>query len=116
MKKTGLGEDPLSWIKDTKKGAKTAKIRRGPKKARKSELPKFRTLVKHTVFLSQDQIDRLHTLERAIMRGRKSGSERITKNTILRCYIEALNDLNFDTKNISDEKELLSRIKAKLNL
>lgn len=137
MKKTGLGGNPLGWIKDTKKEVKPKKLTRVEKegikevekafggvvkfkakkidkKARTSEVPKFRTYIKHSVLLSQEHLDHLHNLERAIMTQRESGKERITKNSILRCYIEAISSLNINLKNISDETELLKRIKVKL--
>jgi hypothetical protein len=124
MKKTGLGENPLAWIKDTKKApegetqAKAVKTDRSSEvqNFRSSEVPKYRRYIKHTVFLSQEHLDHLHNLERAIMSERKGGKERITKNSILRCYINALSNLNIDPRNIPDEAELLKRIKEKLNL
>lgn len=121
MKKTGLGGNPLEWIKETKKKAKPQKLTRVEKKGIKkidktiqtSEVPKFRTYVKHSVLLSREHLDHLHDLERAIMAQRKSGRERITKNSILRCYVDVLSDLKIDFRNIPDETELLKRIKTK---
>ncbi|MFH1901551.1 MAG: hypothetical protein ABIK26_04785 [Candidatus Omnitrophota bacterium] len=129
MKKTGLGGNPLEWIKDTKKEVEPQKLTRVEKKgikkidkkgqssevqkSRTSELPKFRTYIKHSVLLSQEHLDHLHNLERAIMAQRKSGKERITKNSILRCYIDVLSDLNINLRDIQNETELLKRIKAK---
>lgn len=50
------------------------------------------------------------------MDNRKKGNkaERITKNTILRVYIDVLKELNFDKENISDEAELLRRLKRRI--
>jgi len=120
MKKTGLGGNPLQWIKDTKKEVKPKKVNQSKKKAVKktnrqkqtSEVPKFRSYIKHSVLLSQEHLDHLHNLERAIMAQRKSGKERITKNSILRCYMDVFSSLNIDLRGIADEAELLKRIKA----
>jgi hypothetical protein len=114
MKKTGLGENPLAWIKDTKEAPEEKTQAKAVKTDKSSELPKFRRYIKHTVFLSQEHLDHLHNLERAIMSKRKGGKERITKNSILRCYINALSNLDIDLRNIPDEAELLKRIKEKL--
>lgn len=121
MAKTGLGGNPLEWIKDTKKKDKPPKltrvekkgVKKTDKKVRTSEVPKFRTYIKHSVLLSRKHLDHLHNLERVIMAQRESGRERITKNSILRCYIDILSDFKIDLRNIPDEKELLKRIKAK---
>lgn len=125
MRKTGLGGNPLEWIKNTKKEVKPKKLTRAEgrivkfkakkiaRKGRTSEVPKFRTYIKHSVLLSQEHLDHLHNLERTIMTQRVSGRERITKNSILRCYINVLSDLNIDLRDIPDEAELLKRIKAK---
>lgn len=125
-KKTGLGEDPLSWIEDTSKRAepKKKKPKPRPKKraekvqeSRTSEVPKFRTFeVKLSILLREDQLDTLEKLTREIManRGSTNKRERITKNTILRAYIDALGDLDIDKENIADEAELLRRIKERI--
>jgi len=126
-KKTGLGEDPLSWIEDTRKRAEPKKKKPKPrpkKKAEKvqesriSEVPKFRTFeVKLSILLREDQLDTLEKLTREIMANRDSTNkrERITKNTILRAYIDALGDLEIDKENIVDEAELLRRIKERIS-
>jgi len=124
-KKTGLGKDPLSWIEDTSKRAKPKKKpkpkpkRRAQKvqESRTSEVPKFRTFeVKLSILLREDQLEILEKLTREIMANRDSTNkrERITKNTILRAYIDALKDLDIGKENIADEAELLRRIKERI--
>jgi hypothetical protein len=139
-KKTGLGEDPLSWIEDTSKGAKLKeklKPKARPKKvqefrtsevqklktsevseSRTSEVPKFQSFeVKLSILLREDQLETLDRLTREIMANRDSMNkrERVTKNTILRACIDALKDLDIDKKNIPDEAELLRRIKERIS-
>jgi len=133
-KKTGLGEDPLRWITDTSKEVKAEKKPESkPKEIKKprtsevrklrssellkfrtSEVPKFLTFgVKLSVLLRRDQLEFLEGLTREIMTNRDSDhkKERITKNTILRAFIDAFKELNIDKENVSDEEELLRRIK-----
>jgi len=43
-----------------------------------------------------------------------SKKQRITKNSLIRTYIDLLLSLKIDTREISDEKELTSRYKAAL--
>lgn len=122
MKKTGLGKDPLSWIKPTtakkeqKKIAAVSKINPEIKEfEKKKKLPKFTTFdVKLTVLLRDDQLDYLDRLARTIKKNRSSEyrAERITKNTLIRAFIDAFSKTEFDTSNISDEKILLSKIKG----
>jgi hypothetical protein len=162
-KKTGLGDNPLDWIRDTSqpesetsevpefetsevKKFKTSKDRKsktsevpklstsgGPKfkaletpksktsevaKFVTSEVPKFLTFEKLSILIREDQLDLLTRLERSILRSRDKAhrKERITKNSILRAYIDALAELDLDLENISDEEELLRRIKEKLGI
>ena len=137
--KTGLGENPLTWIADTSKTttaetAETAKpkSRERPKQVQKSEtsevqtelqnlrsseVPKFKTFeVKLSILLRDDQLQFLEKLTRDIMTNRDSAhrQERITKNTVLRACIDALNGVTLDTENISDEEELRRRIVAEM--
>jgi hypothetical protein len=136
-KKTGLGEDPLSWITDTSEETEAKrKPKPKPKEARRSgtseviesesselrkirtsEVPKFQTFeVKLSILLREDQLDFLEQLTREIMTSRDSANkkERITKNTILRAFIDAFKDLDVDTESIPDEEELLKRIKERI--
>jgi hypothetical protein len=82
-----------------------------------SELPKFRTFeIKLSILLRQDQLDFLESLAREIMSNREQGykKERITKNSIIRTFIDILKEIDFDNDNISDEKELFERIKRQI--
>lgn len=69
-----------------------------------------------TLPLRRDQLENLIHLEREIMGNRSKGykKERITKNSLIRTYIDLLLSLKIDTREISDEKELTSRYKAAL--
>jgi len=126
-RKTGLG-DNLPWIIDT-----TKKVRPGPKptrttevkksstsgvrKSRDSEVPKFKTFeVKLSTLLREDQLNFLEKLTRDIMASRDSNNkrERITKNSVIRTYIDALKNLDIHINNIPDEETLLQRIKKGL--
>jgi aminoglycoside phosphotransferase family enzyme len=124
-KKTGLGENPLNWIKNTSQEVTTKKepVSRNRKQGgdvqnfRTSELPKFKTFeVKLSILLRQDQLDFLEKTTREIMATRAgvTKKERITKNTILRAYIDAVKGFSVDIKNIPDETELLRRIREKI--
>lgn len=123
-KKTGLGDNPLSWIVDTSKKSKD-KPKLKPKEVSSeltdlstTEVPKFRSFdVKLSVLLRENQLDFLEKLTREIMTSRDSGNkkERITKNTIIRTLIDILKDLDMDKTNIPDETELLKRIREKIN-
>ena len=82
-----------------------------------SEVPKFQTFdVKLSVLLTSEQLDYLDGMVKTIMKSRvpQYKKERITKNTIVRCLVEVLKEVNLDTKNIPDEEELLRRLKEKL--
>ena len=134
-KKTGLGEDPLSWITDTSKETeekpksepkevpkfRTSEVNKSRSselnKAKTSEVPKFRTFdVKLSALLRRDQLEFLDGLTREIMSNRDGANkkERITKNTVLRVFIDALRELDIDKENIPDEEELLRRIKERI--
>lgn len=120
MKKTGLGRDPLSWINPTLKEKETTEkeieLRISPKKTQKKEhLPKFKTFeVRLTSLLREDQLEFLEKLIRDIRKNRtpEYRKERITKNTVIRAFIDAFMDKEIDTSNIPDEKTFLERIKA----
>ena len=55
----------------------------------------------------------LSRLTRQIMKNRTPGykRERITKNTIIRALIDALQELELDIQNVADESELAKRMK-----
>ncbi len=118
MKKTGLGKDPLSWIATTgpatiRKAEKTVVARKPAARAPAGKLPKFQTFeVRLTALLRDDQLDFLDRLVRDIKKNRAAEyrEERITKNTIIRAFIDALAKAKLDTRNISDEEELLDRV------
>jgi hypothetical protein len=120
MKKTGLGRDPLNWIKPTSEKKKPVEkeiqkrvLSRENKKEREY-LPKFKTFdVRLTSLLRDDQLEFLERLIRDIRKNRTSEyrKERITKNTLIRVFIDAFMDKDIDTANISDEKDLLKRIR-----
>jgi len=119
-KKTGLGDNPLSWIADTSKKPKDKPKEESSEltNLRTTEVPKFRSFeVKLSVLLRENQLDFLEKLTREIMTKRDSGNkkERITKNTIIRTLIDVLKDLDMDKTNIPDESELLKRIREKIN-
>ncbi|MEW6096195.1 MAG: hypothetical protein AB1567_06685 [bacterium] len=82
-------------------------------------MPKFRTFdVKLSILLREDQLEHLANLERQIMKSRSSHNkkERITKNSIIRVYIDVLSSVNIDKSEIKDEAELLRRLKSKLQV
>lgn len=82
-------------------------------------MPKFRTYeVKLSILLRGDQLEFLTNLERQIMRKRSSHNkkERITKNSIIRAYIDILTSVEFDKSEIKDEAELLRRLRSKLQI
>ena len=120
MKKTGLGKDPLSWIKPTvtEKIVKvTDKKHEKAKKGTLDEIPKFRTFeVRLTTLLRDDQLDFLDKLVREIKKNRTAEyrKERITKNTLLRVFVDAFMNTQLNTQNIPDEKILLSRVLEKI--
>lgn len=83
------------------------------KEEQSSKLPKFRTFeIKLSILLKADQLENLNRLERKIMTSRTSGNkkERITKNSIIRCAIDLVTNLDIDTREIGDERELAFRI------
>lgn len=114
-KKKVLGIDPLSWIKQTKDSFEEEHLVDTKKKEKKNEeVPKFETYeVKLTLRLAEDHLSFLSRLEREIMKNRssKNKKERITKNSIIRAMLENLKYINFDKKEIPDEKELQNRLK-----
>jgi len=82
-------------------------------------IPKFKTYeVKLSILLRQDQLEHLTNLEWQIMRNRSSANkkERITKNSIIRAYIDVLSSVEIDKSEIADEKELFRRLKSKVQV
>lgn len=80
-----------------------------------SEVPKWQQLVPMAGRIWPEQEDFLNDAERLIMRNRAvgEGSERITKNTIIRALITLLADSwkDMDIEGITDEEDLLERIR-----
>ena len=125
MKKTGLGRDPLSWITDT---AEKPKVERGEEKIQadrqpkgmdkeKESIPKFQTFdIRLTSLLREDQLEFLEKLVRDIKKSRTAEfrKERITKNSIMRAFIDAFMDTDIDVKNIPDETVLRQRVAMKI--
>ncbi len=68
--------------------------------------------VRLTVPVRPDQEELLTRIARTISqnRDRKHRSQRITKASIIRAYIDALSELSLDVKNIDSEGVLLQRI------
>ncbi len=68
--------------------------------------------VRLTVPVRPDQEELLTRIVRTITqsRDRQHRSQRITKATIIRAYIDALSTLPLDINNITDEKILLGRV------
>ena len=68
--------------------------------------------VRLTVPVRPDQEELLTRIARTITQNRdiEHRSQRITKATIIRAYIDALSALPINIKNISDEKTLLQHI------
>ncbi len=111
MKNRGLGKDPLSWIRPTTIEGKQREPTEKSEKLKK--IPKYKTFdVRLTTLLNSSQVEFLEQIVREIHRNRTSEykKERITKNTLIRVFIEAFTYTKFDTKNIPDEETLLSRV------
>ncbi len=68
--------------------------------------------VRLTVPVRPDQEELLTRIARTITQNRdiEHRSQRITKATIIRAYIDALSALPIDISDISDEKTLLQRV------
>ena len=92
-----------------------ADVKSEVRKSGTSKGPKFETFdVKLSVLLRNDQLEFLERLTRETMgnRNRDSRKERITKNTVVRACLDALQGVEMDTGNIPDEEELLRRIQT----
>lgn len=120
MKKGGLGKDPLSWISSTlETEEKKEKIDREIKEEEVEEkrIPKYKTFeVRLTSLLREDQLEFLEKLIRDIHKNREPQyrKERITKNTLIRVFIDAFRNVKFNLKNIPDEETLLERVLEKV--
>ncbi|HOV22017.1 MAG TPA: hypothetical protein PLW95_04970 [bacterium] len=120
MKKTGLGKDPLEWIKPTvekKIPEKELPTKRSKEIIEKQIGPKYQTFdIRLTVLLKNTHLEFLDKLVREIHKNRTKEfkRERITKNTLIRCFIEAFSKTEINIKNIPDEETLFSRILEKI--
>ncbi|MGC8976241.1 MAG: hypothetical protein ACP5OB_01255 [Candidatus Ratteibacteria bacterium] len=119
MKKRGLGKDPLSWISSTVplEKEKVDIIQSELIEEKSEKIPKYKTFeVRLTTLLREDQLEFLEKLIREIHKNREPQyrKERITKNTLIRVFIDAFKGVNFNTKNISDEEVLLERVLEKV--
>ncbi|HIE33820.1 MAG TPA: hypothetical protein EYP86_01615 [Candidatus Altiarchaeales archaeon] len=76
------------------------------------KVPKYKKLIPITVRLREDQITALEQMVKEIMQGRdpQHRKERITKNTLIRAFIDLLTKVNFDKHNIESEEELKRRL------
>ncbi|MCL5674468.1 MAG: hypothetical protein M1501_01820 [Candidatus Omnitrophica bacterium] len=121
MKRTGLGSDPLSWITPTvpeaeKKGNELPEEtdKKNIIKKMESGTPKFKTFdVRLTVLFREDQLTFLDKIVREVNKNRdhEYRKERITKNTVLRTFVDAFQSARFNLKNVQDETTLLTRIR-----
>ncbi len=120
MKKTGLGKDPLDWIKPTVEKSiveKQIPEKESRKIIEKKIGPKYQTFdIRLTVLLKNTHLEFLDKLVREIHKNRTKEfkKERITKNTLIRCFIEAFSKTEINTKNIPDEETLFTRILEKI--
>jgi hypothetical protein len=120
MKKRGLGKDPLSWINSTVIEEEKVEEEKGKEdiiEEKKENIPKYKTFeVRLTSLLREDQLEFLEKLIREIHKNREPQyrKERITKNTLIRVFIDAFKNVKFDIKNIPDEETLLERILEKV--
>jgi hypothetical protein len=120
MKKRGLGKDPLSWISSTVTEGEIKIEKKDAEEIQEDKiekLPKYKTFeVRLTTLLREDQLDFLEKLIRDIHKNRdpQYRKERITKNTLIRVFIDAFQNVNFNIKNIPDEEELLKRVLEKI--
>lgn len=83
------------------------------------KVPKFKTFKEQIlVRLREDQVNFLTKMESSIKKNRSSQNrkERITKNTIIRTALDAMQALDINLNEISNEEELLERIKSKLKV
>ena len=71
---------------------------------------KYKTFKNLSVLFSNKDIDILAKFEREIMQNRDLKTERITKNSILRCLVKILPLIKFNKNKIPDENVLMDRI------
>jgi len=116
-KRTGLGTDPLRWIAPTTDLDRPVIKRHRPAPATpvpRPAGPKFKSFeVRLTVLLRDDQLAFLEEMVRTIRKSRapEFRKERITKNTLIRVFIDAFRSAQMDCSNIPDEEALLARAK-----
>jgi len=122
MKKTGLGRDPLKWINTTSESAEKVSVEKEvelhlsakKKKEKPDRMPKFKTFdIRLTSLLREDQLEFLEKLIRDIQKNRapEYRKERITKNTLMRVFIDAFMDVKINTADIPDEETLLKKVR-----
>ena len=122
MKKRGLGKDPLSWINSTVIEEEKVEEEKGKEdiiEEKKENIPKYKTFeVRLTSLLREDQLEFLEKLIREIHKNREPQyrKERITKNTLIRVFIDAFKNVKFNIKNIPDEETLLERVLEKVKI
>ena len=80
--------------------------------AESGSVPKYAALEVLTLRISEEDLEFLRGLERDIMKRRSPGNrkERITKNTVVRAMLGCFRNVNFDRREIPDEKELRARL------
>lgn len=112
MKKPVLGKGADALFEITREDTQ-----RIEDKVLSSKVPKFQTYEKLTIRIKPSNLEYLDSLEKKIMRSRssKNKKERITKNSILRCILDAIAKFPIDTQEISDERELFKRIGQAFN-
>jgi hypothetical protein len=122
MKKRGLGRDPLSWINSTvieEEKVEEERRKEDILEEKRENIPKYKTFeVRLTSLLREDQLEFLEKLIREIHKNREPQyrKERITKNTLIRVFIDAFKNVKFDIKNIPDEETLLERVLEKVKI
>jgi len=135
MRKSGLGNDPLSWIKSTLDDSTrteaparedaprppeqpAGRVAAAPETpAKKGTVPKFKTFeVRLTVLFRDDHLDFLDRMVRDVNKNRTSQfrGERITKNTVLRAMVDAFRETQADLRNVPDEEALAQRLRARI--
>lgn len=83
----------------------------GTGKSRGSAAPKSTGYKRVRVSLRPDQVEHLEDLASEIMCNRVSKGKRVTRNTILRAYIDVLKDVEYSRVNIANESYLYRRIR-----
>lgn|GEM_PF-6428001 len=125
-KKGGLGDNPLSWIRDTNKDLVFSSLlpQINESKSNTYRAKKCKSKLTQKVNINLEKKDFLyvkHLLE-DIIRSRDNIQEaialqfkpkkEISENTIIKILIKLLRGLEFDRRNILNEEELYNRILA----